>query len=238
MNGRFVHLTPRLSAALSMLAGAASVADIGCDHGRLGAALLQQGVCARVVMSDISAPSLEKAQRLLNHIGVCDRASFRLGDGLAVLEPYECDAIAMLGMGGTLMTQILDRCTVPQNGAKRLVLQPMRAQADIRAYLHRNNLWITDDRIVSEHGRYYQIFCAYPNTEKQPLPEGFPEGYYDVGFQSFAQRDPNLKALCEFRLAQHRKRLPSACGTEGEQKLRFRIRALEQILDILTETEK
>ncbi len=234
MNRRYVHLTPRLSAALSMLEGSEVVADIGCDHGRLSAALLQQRVCSRVVATDISAPSLEKAQRLLTYIGVSDRASFRLGDGLDVLQPNECDAITMLGMGGTLMVRILRRCAVAQNGAKRLVLQPMRAQADIREYLHRNNLWITDDRIVVEHGRYYQIFCASPHTMPQPLPDGFPAGFYDIGFQSFAQCDPCLKALCTFQLAQHKQRLASATGTEGERKLMFRIRALEQIIGNLS----
>ncbi len=233
---RYVHLTPRLSAALAMLEGAKTVADIGCDHGRLSAALLQQGVCSRVVATDISEPSLEKAKRLLTRIGASDRVSFRLGDGLDVLRPDECDAIAMLGMGGTLMTQILERCDTPLNGARRIVLQPMRAQADIREYLYRNGYRITDDRIAEEHGRLYQIFCAVYENRTQPLPEGFPEGFFDVGFQSFAQRDPNLKALCEFQLLQHKKRIESARGTEGEAKLSFRIHALEQILNGITET--
>ena len=232
---KYVHLTPRLSAALSMLEGAETVADIGCDHGRLSAALLQQNVCSRVIATDISEPSLRKAQRLLSYIGVSERVSFRLGDGLHVIEPFECDAIAMLGMGGTLMVQILARCPIPLNGANSVVLQPMRAQADIREYLHLNDFRITHDCIVSEHGRYYQIFRAVPNMHRQPLPDGFPEGFYDVGFQSFANRDPNLKTLCEAQLMQHRKRIAAARGTEGEEKLSFKIRSLERILNLLSE---
>ena len=107
MNDRYVHLTPRLRCALSMLNGSGIVADIGCDHGRLTAALLQQHACEQVIAADISEPSLEKAKQLLFHIGLNDRVSFRLGNGLDVLDRSEnVDAIALLGMGGTLMVEL------------------------------------------------------------------------------------------------------------------------------------
>ncbi len=233
MRERYVHLTPRLAAALSMLDGADTVADIGCDHGRLTAALLQQNVCRRVIATDISAPSLQKAKTLLAHIGLNDRVSFRLGDGLDVIRPGECEVIAMLGMGGTLMTQILDRCSKEMNGASRLVLQPMRAQADIRKYLYARKYHIIDDRVVYEHGRFYQIFRAERNEQEQEIPQGFPDGFFDVGYQTYAQHDPNLSALCRFQLEQHKKQLSVAVGTEGESRLLSHIRALEQIIENL-----
>lgn len=73
---RYVHLTPRIEAALALIGKADTVADIGCDHGRLTAALLQRGVCSRVVASDVSARSLQKAKDLIGHIGLNDRVSF------------------------------------------------------------------------------------------------------------------------------------------------------------------
>ena len=236
MSERYVHLTPRLSAALSMLSGSKVVADIGCDHGRLTAALLQQGKCESVIATDISEPSLVKAKQLLSHIGLSDRVSFRAGDGMDVVNQNECDAIAILGMGGTLMTRILDRCGIPINGAGCVVLQPMRAQADIRSYLYEHNFWITDDRIIPEHGRLYQIFRAEPNSELQMIPDGFPKDFFDVGYQAFLQHDPYLSDLCEFQLMQHKKRMKTAIGTEGEQRLVSRMQALEKILNLITET--
>ena len=147
MSRRFVHITPRLAAAADMLKGYETVADVGCDHGRLTAALLQQNGCRKVIASDISDSSLEKARRLIAHIGLADRVSFCVGDGCSVLEPGECDAIAMLGMGGTLMCRILEACSVPLAGAKALVLQPMRAQDEIREYLYRKGYRTTDASI-------------------------------------------------------------------------------------------
>ena len=230
MRERYVHITPRLVAALEMLRGFDCIADIGCDHGRLTAAALQQGICSRVIATDISEPSLEKAKQLIDRIGLSASVSFRAGDGCRVLKPYECNAIAMLGMGGTLMCRILDACDIPLMGAKALILQPMRAQDEIRAYLHRSRFHVTDDRVVQDHGRLYQVFRAVPKDEPEPIPEGFPEDFYDVGYRSFGDRDPLLAALCRQQLACHFKMLKTAQGTEGEVLLQRKIGALEQIL--------
>ena len=231
MSRRFVHITPRLAAAADMLKGYETVADVGCDHGRLTAALLQQNGCRKVIASDISNSSLEKARRLIAHIGLADRVSFRVGDGCSVLEPGECDAIAMLGMGGTLMCRILEACSVPLAGAKALVLQPMRAQDEIREYLYRKGYRITDDRVVSDHGRLYQVFRAETCGMPDMLPDGFPEDFFDVGYRSFETNDPLLPALCREQLSCHEKMLKTARGTSGETVIQKKIDALRQILD-------
>lgn len=233
MRERFVHVTPRLAAALSMLEGYPTVADIGCDHGRLTAALLQQGVSKQVIATDISEASLEKARQLIRYIGLTDHVSFRVGDGCSVLDPGECDALLLLGMGGTLMSEILEACPIRAMGAKAIVLQPMRAQDDIRAYLHQNGYRITDDRVVADRGRYYQVFKAEPSDQTEALPEGFPDAFYDVGYHAFARRDPLLSTLCRQQLTCHEKMLKTAFGSSGEAALRHKIKALYEILDVL-----
>ena len=230
MTKRYVHLTPRLSAALEMLKGYDTVADIGCDHGRLTVALLQAGVCTKVISTDISEPSLEKARNLLDRVGLSERVSFRLGDGLTVLKEKESDAIALLGMGGTLMCRMLDGCRVKTVGIKAIVCQPMRAQDDIRRYLYEHCYHIVEDRIVTDHGRYYQVFKAIPGSEPESLPPGFPEGFYDVGYRSFADRERLLPALCRQQLSFHSEMIKGACGSEGEHRLQAKIEALHCIL--------
>ncbi|MBR4906736.1 MAG: SAM-dependent methyltransferase [Clostridia bacterium] len=231
MRTRSVNITPRLEAALEMLAGFDTVADIGCDHGRLTAALLQRHVCNRVVASDVSCSSLDKARKLIGHIGLSDRVSFREGDGCCVLSRGECDAIALLGMGGTLMSRILEACPVPLAGAQAIVLQPMRAQDDIRRYLHQNGFRIVCDRIILDHGRLYQVLKAIPGDVPEALPAGFPDDFYDVGYRAFSDRDELLPALCRQQLAAHKKMLRTASGTEGEAIICHKIRSLEQILN-------
>ena len=230
MSTRFVHTTPRLSVALDMLSGYNTIADIGCDHGRLTAALLQKDMCSEVIASDISEPSLNKARQLISHIDLSDRVSFRIGDGCSVLHPFEADAITMLGMGGTLMCRILDACPLPLMGAKAVILQPMRAQDEIRRYLYQNRYHIVADKIVSDHGRLYQIFKAEPDTCFDYIPQAFPSQFFDVGYKSFAEGDPLLSDLCRQQLFFHEKMLKNAEGTEGEVVLAEKINALKQIL--------
>ena len=231
MSRRFVHTTPRLSAALDMLHGYKTIADIGCDHGRLTAALLQSGTCSKVVASDISGASLDKARVLIAHIGLSDRVSFRCGDGCSVLQPYECDAIVLLGMGGTLMRRILEVCSVPLMGAKAIVLQPMRAQDEIREYLYLNGFHIADDRVVSDHVRLYQVLKAEPGTERDTIPDGFPDSFFDVGYRAFQNHDPLLPELCRQQLFFHDKMLKTAAGTAGESVIRSKTDTLREILN-------
>ncbi len=231
MSERFVHVTPRLAAALEMLQGCDTVADVGCDHGRLTAALLQSGACSHVIASDISAPSLDKARKLVEYIGQSKQASFRIGDGLQVLQPHECDAIAILGMGGTLMARILDACRLPLMGSGSVVLQPMRAQDDIRQYLYEKRYHITDDRIVFDHGRYYQILKAVPQDCKDRIPSAFPVGFWDIGYRCFADRDPLLVSYCRHLLSIYDRMKREAYGSDGEERLHCKMIALQTIIE-------
>lgn len=228
---RYVHLTPRLEIVLDMIGKVDSVADIGCDHGRLSAALLQRGCADHVHACDISSDSLQKARDLLEHIGQRDHVSFYCGDGLTVLPARSFDVVLLLGMGGTLMTRILEAVELPLQGARFGIFQPMRAQSDIREYLYQHNYHITDDRIVAEQDRLYQVFRAEQGDSQQTIPEGFPSDFFDVGFVAYANREKNFYLLCRQQYEQHILRLPQAKGTAGEEKLLRKIYALEQLLD-------
>ena len=197
----------RLNCAIELLSGAKCVADIGCDHGRLSCALIQRGKSERCIAVDISAPSLGKAERLIRQIGIEDRVETRLGDGLEPIAEGEADAIAILGMGGTLMTQILN-VTPPLMGANLCVLQPMRAAEDIRRWLYERNYPVLQDRVVLDAGRYYQMFSiGQPQQERQPLPAGWPEDFFSLGYLAYEKREPLMRPLAERMLATTRRKL-------------------------------
>jgi tRNA (adenine22-N1)-methyltransferase len=77
-DGLSIHPRERLGSAMELLCGCAVVADIGCDHGRLSCALVQQGIARRCIAVDISEPSLKKTERLASRVGVSDRVETRL----------------------------------------------------------------------------------------------------------------------------------------------------------------
>ncbi len=225
-DGQRIHPRERLECAIELLSGACVVADVGCDHGRLSCALIQRNLAQRCIAIDISEPSLKKAERLARQIGAEDRIETRLGDGLKPLVAYEADALAILGMGGTLMTEILD-VIPPLMGAAKAVLQPMRAPDDIRKWLYERNYPILDDRVVLDAGRHYQIFSVgQPQDKRQELPEGWPEDCFVLGYTAFSHREPLMKPLAERMLATTRRKLK----TQQAEVLTKLAAQLEQIL--------
>lgn len=230
--GRHILLDARLSAAAELIENCDTFADIGCDHGRLACSMLQRNACVRCVASDLSEPSLDKAKQLAAHIGIAHSIDFRIGSGLSVLKEGEADAIAILGMGGKLIAQILSACPVALMGAKRAVFQPMRGVEELRKYLWDNGYRIEHDRVVRDEGRLYQIFSVLPpdaTVGTDTLPNGFPEGCFSVGYRAFFENDPYLIQLVYRELNQCRKRLREAKGTDGEQRLLAKGMQLEQI---------
>ena len=230
---RRISLHPRLLAAAELLGRQRVIADIGCDHGRLSCALLQRDACDRCIAADVSAPSLEKAKKLSGFVGVANRIDLRCGDGLSVLQSGEADAVAMLGMGGTLMARLLDACEQPLMGARLLVLQPMRAEEDIRRYLYEHGYRVKEDRVVRDGGRLYQVFSALPPCDgtRDDWPEGFPTDCFQVGYRAFSKREPLLPILAKRKLEQCLLRLQAARGTEGEARLAERAAQMQIILD-------
>lgn len=225
-DGQRIHPRERLDCAIELLSGARVVADVGCDHGRLSCALIQRNLVDRCIAIDISEPSLKKAERLIHQIGIQDRIETRLGDGLTPLKSGEADALAILGMGGTLMTDILD-VIPPLMGAEKCVLQPMRAAEDIRRWLYERNYPVLEDRVVLDAGRQYQVFSVgQPLPQKQALLAGWPADCFLLGYTAFQHREPLMKPLAERMLATTRRKLK----TQRADALMQQAAQLEQIL--------
>ncbi len=225
-NGQRIHPRERLDCAIELLSGARVVADIGCDHGRLSGALIQRDAADRCIAIDISEPSLQKARRLIRQTGIDGRVETRLGDGLTPLAAGEADALAILGMGGTLMTKILD-VSPPLMGAGRCILQPMRAAEDIRRWLYERAYPVLEDCVVFDAGRYYQVFSVgQPRCVRQTLPVGWPEDCFLLGYTAFSRREPLMWQLVRQMLATARRKL----NTQRADALERQAEQLEQIL--------
>lgn len=231
-----IHLRPRLELVAQYLDSWDTVADIGCDHGRLSVALLQSGRCRHLIASDVNKDPLQRARELRDALGLQKQMELRLGSGLSVLTPGEAQGVVMAGMGGTLMCQLLEECDQPLQGAQQVVLQPMRAQEDIRRYLFEKGYIIIKDGIVKDAGRFYQVFSLrLPRPgETVTLPQGWPEDCFDLGYQSLVQKDPLLPVLAEQMLWLHEKNLQNAAGA-GAEVLKKKVRDMRCIIALWEE---
>ena len=225
-----IRLDERLQCALHMLKGVRSVADIGCDHGKLTAALLLNGGCERVIAGDISPDCLNKTRDIIERYGLEDRGLVRLGSGLSILTTGECHAAAILGMGGELMIELLEASPEVAEQMDRLVLQPMSGIEELRRWLYENSYHVQQDRLVAVGRRWYQLLSVQKADSPDPWPDRFPRDCYLVGYRAFADGEKLLRPYCAAQLQKRRDQLERAVGTAGEDKLSREAGWLEQIL--------
>ena len=103
------HLDARLGTIAAMVPRCRAVADIGCDHGLLVAALLEGGRCDYGIAADINPMPLEKARQELTRRGLLAQSECRLTNGLCGIAPVGVDVVVIAGMGGELIADILSR---------------------------------------------------------------------------------------------------------------------------------
>ena len=135
-------------------------ADIGTDHAYLPLFLLCEGRISRAVLADINEGPLAKAREHAAAYPFSDRLSFYQTDGLCGLEGLGITDIAVCGMGGELIADILSRAPFVRSGEIRLILQPMSRPAKLRAYLAREGFDILSETFVSAQGKSYVCLVA------------------------------------------------------------------------------
>lgn len=155
-----VKLTPRLSAAASLVKGGGIVADIGTDHAYLPVYLIQQNKISGAIGADIKKGPLENAAKTVGRYGLSDKISLRLSDGLKGFKEDEADEIVFAGMGGTLIAEKLKETPWIKNPKIHFVFQPQSRAEDLREFLYSNGFVIGEETAVQEDERYYIAFDA------------------------------------------------------------------------------
>ena len=172
-----IKLTERLLAVARLVRENTSLADIGCDHGFLPVYLVLNGRIKSAVASDINEGPLDSCRSLVREYALDDKIKCVLSDGLQNIPENEADDIAVCGMGGELIADILSKCEWAKNKDKHYVFNPMTHSEILRRYLCENGFEIGEDIIVREGKRYYSVFEAvYTGTVK-----AYSESYYYLG---------------------------------------------------------
>lgn len=203
-----IVLDPRLSMIAELVGKCDCFADIGCDHGRLGAFLLQNERCRRGQLTDISSPSLDKARRLIGLMGLKDRVDFCVGNGALALE-YPADVVVIAGMGGTTIGEIIVSGKA-KLGDARLILQPNVAARELRQTLSDNGYRIVDERIAPDGRRNYVIIVAEKGVQT------YDERQLIVGPVLLKRMPETLMAYGAFKLNVAEKALKGAMAGQDQ----------------------
>lgn len=163
-------LTNRLKTAADLVRENRFTADVGTDHGYLPAFLVMSGKTQKAIGSDIGKGPLENAARTLKRYGIEDKVELLLSDGLKNI-PKDAEDIVITGMGGNLITEILNDASWIKNKNIHLVLQPMTHTYDVRKYLWENGFYIDKEKTCSDGGRVYVVISAYYDGEKKEIDD-------------------------------------------------------------------
>jgi len=224
MYDKRISLDPRLSLIAEVLGTCTCCADIGSDHGRLGAFLLQNHRCEHVCLTDISAPSLDKARKLISLLALEDKASFYVGDGAQILG-RSVDAAIIAGMGGETIAEIIEGSQGKLDGA-RLILQPNVAAPYLRRKLNKCGWMVVNETLARDGRRIYMIIEAIQGKQQLTDTE------YEVGPVLLKQKPALLSDYTQFRLRVARKALAGAENgndTENIEALRREIEIWEGV---------
>ena len=155
------RLSKRLQVALSFLHGAHYLADIGCDHGYLPIEAIKMNIVKKAIASDNKLEPYLKAKTNIEVENLSHLIETRHQDGIVDLPP-SVDAISILGMGGEVIVQILEKGNL--DNVSILVLGPNSEAKQVRYFLQMNHYQIDDEAFIKDHGHYYQIIKAIKGT--------------------------------------------------------------------------
>ena len=155
-----MKLTPRLKYISELVSDGKKIADIGTDHGYIPISLLLDKKISFAILSDINRGPLNNAKKEVTKNNVQNYVDLRLGSGMETLRDGEVDQVIIAGMGGILISDIIEKRIELSKNLDKLILQPMQAPEELRRYLSKNGFKIIDEHFVREDHRIYEIIEA------------------------------------------------------------------------------
>lgn len=234
-----MKLSARLEKIIDVVDSTSVIADIGTDHGYIPIELLIRRKINYAILADINRGPLENARREVELHGLIDKVDLRLGNGLEILKEGEVDQVIIAGMGGILISDLIEKKIDLCKKLDKLVLQPMQAQGELRKYLNTRGFSIVDEYLVKEDFRIYEIMVV----EYSGLTKDIDEIYYEVPEKLIDKKDPLLNDFLDKKLGENRnilKKLEESIVSNGEsmsvlerkKTIESKIEKLEKMYDI------
>lgn len=233
-------LPKRLKAVAAKVPPGKTVADIGTDHAMLPLYLVQSGISLRVIATDVNKGPFQKAKAVVRLQGLEDHIDIRLGNGLTVFEPGEAEVIVISGLGGFTIVDIFEQSPDTLKEVETLVLSPATHECEVRKWLTKNNWLITDEDLVKDQDRLYQIIVAVQDKAladcKLTTHQGLTDLEYEVGPIIIGEKHPLLKEYLETKLKKYEKAVEGLQHSESAQsaaKIRSLLVSLEEIRGLI-----
>ncbi|WP_338199004.1 class I SAM-dependent methyltransferase [Lactobacillus rizhaonensis] len=151
----------RLNTLAQMVDQGARIADIGTDHAYLPIQLVKEGKVDYAIASDVAAGPLENAEKDIVTAGLKNKIETRMGSGLETISKEDrIDTVVIAGMGGKLMTNILNKAWSKNFHFATLILEPNVGEPTVREWLSVHRYQIINEKIIAEAGHIYELIKA------------------------------------------------------------------------------
>lgn len=159
------HIPRRIRAIVDACPPAVRVCEVGYDRGLILWSILETrpgvpGLGVEVQPESRTATPVPAT--------LVDRVELRTGDGLDPITAAEADGMGVIlaGLGGRTIAEILERRPALTRRLAWVLTCPSHLEADVRPAMTRLGLGITDERLVEDRGRFYEIVVARPEDRE------------------------------------------------------------------------
>lgn len=153
----------RLNSALDWIDIDDKLADIGCDHGYLADLAFKKGVSFVQLIDNKEGPLNVAKKNLYEYLNKT-KAKFTLASGLLELDS-RVNVVAILGMGGELIANILEEGKHQASNVKKYILEANTKVPLLRKYLFDNEYEIISEKIVKENNKYYELILCKKDSK-------------------------------------------------------------------------
>lgn len=162
----------RLNTLAQMVEPGSRVADIGTDHAYLPIELVKNKQINYAIASDIAKGPLQNAKDDIAEAGLQGKIETRLGPGLSTVNHNDdIDTVVIAGMGGKLITDILDDAWNKHFCFKTLILEPNIGEPGVRKWLMGHKYQIVTEKLIVESGHTYELIKARAVKKRINLSE-------------------------------------------------------------------
>lgn len=219
-------LSPRLKAIADLISPCNCFADIGTDHAYLPVYLCGIGKCRKAVASDVNKGPLKRAEKTVLEYGKYDKIDLRLGGGLETVLKDEADSVVIAGMGGLIIAKILEDGREKINDGCKIVLQPMTAVPELREYLYNNGWTVTEEHLVREDEKIYNII-EICKGESGVVPT---EAELFVGKELMKKRPENYDEYLKRRIKKLSVMIDGLKASDSEES-KLKLNAVQKLYD-------
>ena len=159
-----MRISKRLKAISNFIDDNSNIIDVGCDHALLDIYLFNNKKNVKLIASDIKEGPLEQAKKNIEKYG-CNNIKLKLGNGIDTIEDY-IDTIAIAGMGGDTIIDILNGGKEKLENVKTIVISPQSEWGKTRKFICDLDFIIEDEIIVEDSNKFYLIIKFVKGRKK------------------------------------------------------------------------